>query len=73
MKGFFKGISLLVLMLVSCAFLLAGCGEDDGKTIKIGFNLPLTGDIPEVGEGSKNAAKMYLKDINDAEIGRAHV
>ncbi|WP_422393770.1 ABC transporter substrate-binding protein [Pseudodesulfovibrio cashew] len=32
--------------------------------IKIGFNLPLTGDIPEVGEGSKNAAEMYLKDIN---------
>jgi len=33
-------------------------------TIKIGFNIPLTGDIPEVGEGSKNAAEMYLADIN---------
>ena len=52
--------------------MLAGCGEDAPKTIKIGFNLPLTGDIPEVGEGSKNAAEMYLKDINDAgglEVG----
>ena len=41
-------------------------------TIKIGFNLPLTGDIPEVGEGSKNAAEMYLADINGAgglEVG----
>ncbi|WP_460139437.1 ABC transporter substrate-binding protein [Salidesulfovibrio brasiliensis] len=41
-------------------------------TIKIGFNLPLTGDIPEVGEGSKNAAEMYLEDINSAggiEVG----
>ncbi|MGE4195131.1 MAG: ABC transporter substrate-binding protein [Pseudodesulfovibrio sp.] len=41
-------------------------------TIKIGFNLPLTGDIPEVGDGSKKAAEMYLKDINDAggvEVG----
>lgn len=72
MKGFLKGIGLLSLMLVCSAFLLAGCGEDKAKTIKIGFNLPLTGDIPEVGEGSKNAAEMYLKDINDAgglEVG----
>jgi len=41
-------------------------------TIKIGFNLPLTGDIPEVGDGSKKAAEMYLKDINEAggiEVG----
>ncbi|WP_425607911.1 ABC transporter substrate-binding protein [Pseudodesulfovibrio pelocollis] len=66
MKAFFKGAGLLGLMLVCSAFLLAGCGEDKVQTIKIGFNLPLTGDIPEVGEGSKNAAEMYLKDINDA-------
>ena len=32
-------------------------------TIKIGFNIPLTGDIPEVGEGSKNAAEMYLARV----------
>ncbi|BDQ38492.1 branched-chain amino acid ABC transporter substrate-binding protein [Pseudodesulfovibrio nedwellii] len=72
MKGFLKGIGLLTLMLVCSAFLLAGCGEEKSNTIKIGFNLPLTGDIPEVGEGSKNAAEMYLKDINDAgglEVG----
>ncbi len=72
MKGFLKGVGLLSLMLVCSAFLLAGCGEDKAQTIKIGFNLPLTGDIPEVGEGSKNAAEMYLKDINDAgglEVG----
>ncbi len=66
MKGFLKGVGLLGLMLVCCAFLLAGCGEEKADTIKIGFNLPLTGDIPEVGEGSKNAAEMYLKDINEA-------
>ncbi len=72
MKGFLKGVGLLGLMLVCCAFLLAGCGEEKADTIKIGFNLPLTGDIPEVGEGSKNAAEMYLKDINEAgglEVG----
>ena len=66
MKGFLKSAGLLCLVLVGCAFLLTGCGEDKPQTIKIGFNLPLTGDIPEVGEGSKNAAEMYLKDINEA-------
>ncbi len=72
MKGFLKNVGLLSLMLVISAFVLAGCGEDKSGTIKIGFNLPLTGDIPEVGEGSKNAAEMYLKDINDSgglEVG----
>jgi branched-chain amino acid transport system substrate-binding protein len=72
MKGFLKSIGLLTILLVCSAFLLSGCGDDKAKTIKIGFNLPLTGDIPEVGEGSKNAAEMYLKDINDAgglEVG----
>jgi len=72
MKTFLKRAGIFCLMLVGCAFLLAGCGEDKPSTIKIGFNLPLTGDIPEVGEGSKNAAEMYLKDINDAgglEVG----
>ena len=72
MKGFLKSVGLLSLVLVCSAFILAGCGEDKAQTIKVGFNLPLTGDIPEVGEGSKNAAEMYLKDINDAgglEVG----
>ncbi|OQY13698.1 MAG: branched-chain amino acid ABC transporter substrate-binding protein [Desulfobacteraceae bacterium 4572_19] len=35
-----------------------------GKTIKIGFNIPLTGDIPKVGEESKFAAEMMKKEIN---------
>jgi branched-chain amino acid transport system substrate-binding protein len=36
------------------------------KTIKIGINAPMTGDIPKVGEGSKFAAQMWLEDINKA-------
>ncbi len=34
-----------------------------GSTIKIGFNIPLTGDIPKVGESSKFAAEMLREDI----------
>jgi len=42
------------------------------KTIKIGINAPITGDIPKVGEGSKYAAQMWLEDIKAAgglEVG----
>ncbi len=35
-----------------------------GQTIKIGFNIPLTGEIPKVGEESKFAAEMLKEDIN---------
>ena len=36
------------------------------KTIKIGVNAPITGDIPKVGEGTKFAAQMWLEDIKAA-------
>ena len=42
------------------------------QTIKVGLNIPLTGDIPKVGEGSKFAAQMWLADVNAAgglEVG----
>ncbi len=35
-------------------------------TIKIGFNIPMTGDIPKVGEASKDAAEIRLAEINGA-------
>ncbi len=35
-------------------------------TIKIGFNIPMTGDIPKVGEGSKYAGEMLKERINKA-------
>jgi len=60
------------LMLVTALVLLFAVGASGADTIKIGFNIPMTGDIPEVGEGSKNAAEMYLEDINGAgglEVG----
>ena len=55
--------SMLNLLLVGLALLIA-VPAFAADTIKIGFNIPLTGDIPEVGEGSKKAAEMYLADIN---------
>ncbi|MBT8764180.1 ABC transporter substrate-binding protein [Desulfohalobiaceae bacterium Ax17] len=54
---------LLFATVVSC-FVLLVSGFAFGKTIKIGFNIPLTGDIPKVGESSKLAAEMLKEDIN---------
>lgn len=70
MKRSFRNFSVLALALVVSLMLSLPAFAAD--TIKIGFNLPLTGDIPEVGDGSKKAAEMYLKDINGAgglEVG----
>jgi len=34
------------------------------QTVKVGFNIPLTGDIPKVGESSKFAAEIFKEEIN---------
>jgi len=63
---------LLTTVFISCIAMMLAVPAMAAQTIKIGFNIPMTGDIPEVGEGSKNAAEMYLADINGAgglEVG----
>ncbi len=69
-----KHLTLLVLVLVLILVVgaLTACGKKGPKTITIGINAPLTGDIPKVGEGTKYAAEMWLADINKAgglEVG----
>lgn len=58
-----KGL-LFVATLFLATLLSMPCAESAVKTIKIGFNIPLTGDIPKVGEGSKYAAEMLKDDVN---------
>lgn len=65
-----KTISLLSVLLASMLILAPMASAEE--TITIGFNIPLTGDIPKVGEESKFAAEMMKADINGAggiEIG----
>lgn len=60
------------LILSVVALLLLASPALAADTIKIGFPIPLTGDIPDVGESSKNAAEMLKAKINDAgglEVG----
>jgi len=37
---------------------------NNSNTIRIGFNIPMTGDIPKVGEGSKFSAELLKEEIN---------
>lgn len=60
-----KRLVFLVTCLVIC-LVFAPSIWSRSKTIKIGINAPMTGDIPKVGEGSKFAGQMWLEDINKA-------
>ena len=51
-----RKILTLILVLIF-SFMMIGSGLA-AETIKIGFNIPLTGEIPKVGESSKFAAEM---------------
>ncbi|WP_198429954.1 ABC transporter substrate-binding protein [Treponema primitia] len=59
-----RSVLLGVFSLMTLALLSAGGAKEN--TIKIGFNIPLTGDSPKVGEGAKYAAELILKDVNAA-------
>ena len=56
-------MSLKKLVLLACALLLIP-GAANAQTIKLGFPIPLTGEIPKVGESSKFAAEMLREQIN---------
>ncbi len=60
-----KGMLFVIAVLV-LALSLSPCAWAKSKTIKVGINAPITGDIPKVGEGSKYAAEMWLEDIKAA-------
>lgn len=70
-----KWFLVAVLVLVSSVLFLTACSKKDSsapKEITIGFNIPLTGDIPKVGEESKFAGEMLKNEINEAgglEVG----
>ncbi len=68
-----KGLLLTgIIFCVAVVVTFYACGEKGPETIKIGINVPITGDIPKVGEGTKFAVEMWLEDINAAgglEVG----
>jgi branched-chain amino acid transport system substrate-binding protein len=56
--------SLRLLSLAAAVTLLLTLPAVAADTIRIGFNIELTGDIPKVGESSKFAAEMLKNEIN---------
>ncbi len=70
---------LLILLAVLGLAFAAGCGGGAGekkaeelKSIKLGFVIPITGDIHKVGESSRQAAEMLREEIAAAggvEVG----
>ena len=61
MKKFY---SIFIILAIFCLFYVpSGLAAED--TIKIGFNISLTGDTPKVGEASKFAGQMLMNEINE--------
>jgi branched-chain amino acid transport system substrate-binding protein len=55
-------VFLGIFFLLTLSMVAAGGGGEN--TIKIGFNIPLTGDSPMIGEGSKYAGELIKNKIN---------
>ena len=65
-----RGLAGLLTGLLVLSWAALGLAAE---VIKVGFNIPLTGDIPKVGEGSKYAGEMLKERINKAgglKVGR---
>lgn len=61
-----KRLSIFLSAVMLLAMLLTACQPAAPTTIQVGLNVELTGSIPVVGESSKNAAELAVKEINDA-------
>ena len=64
--------TFFILSLAMVALLLTPVAWAANDVI-IGFNIPLTGDNPDVGGSSRNAAEMFLKNNRTITVGgKAH-
>lgn len=53
----------LLFSLLAFSFILTNCSSNK-KTLKIGINTELTGEVPAVGASCLNAAKLFVEYIN---------
>ncbi|MDD2603720.1 MAG: ABC transporter substrate-binding protein, partial [Desulfobacteraceae bacterium] len=60
---------LLIAVLLCAGLVISPSVWAASDTINIGFPIPLTGDNPDLGASSKNAAEMYLKKFPTVEVG----
>lgn len=45
---------------------LGGCGPGGSPSVPIGLNVELTGEMPAVGRSSRNAAELFVEQLNSA-------
>jgi branched-chain amino acid transport system substrate-binding protein len=45
---------------------LSGCGDGGAPSVKVGLNVELTGEMPAVGASSRNAAELFVSELNAA-------
>ena len=63
-----KKLCTIFLPLIVLALVMAPPVWCAKNVIKIGFNIPLTGENPDVGASSKNAAEMYVKKFPTVDV-----
>ena len=57
---------IIVLGVIASLAMTNAFAAKKQKTIKLGFNIPLTGDSPKVGESAKFAGEIIKNEINAA-------
>jgi branched-chain amino acid transport system substrate-binding protein len=55
-------VALALALMMGCPSQEAA--KEEAQSIKIGFPIPLTGEIPKVGEGTRFAAELLKEEIN---------
>ncbi len=66
MRRITKKVMTLVVMMCLVATSLVGCGESgNSDTINIGAVVPLTGDVPVLGESAKNGYQLAVDIVNE--------
>ena len=61
-----KRLHKIILPALIASLAMANAFAAKQKTIKLGFNIPLTGDSPKVGESAKFAGEIIKSEINSA-------
>jgi len=61
----------MVIKIFLCASLVAlaglvGCGDGGAPSVKVGLNVELTGEMPAVGASSRNAAELFVSQLNES-------
>lgn len=61
-----KRLRKIIVPVLIASLAMANAFAAKQKTIKLGFNIPLTGDSPKVGESAKFAGEIIKSEINSA-------